>query len=103
MGIEEFHRYWREVHGPLVASTRSGSHVLRYEQNHRASADYARDPDGFDGVAVQWFDSIESFWASLAEADYARIAEDLPRFVDLDRIAFILTEEPEVVIDRGLQ
>lgn len=102
MGIEEFHKYWREVHGPLVASTRSGSYVLRYEQNHRALADYQRDPDGFDGVAVQWFESIDAFRASLAEPDYARIAQDLPNFIDLDRIVFVVTEEPDVVIDRRL-
>lgn len=102
MAIEEFHRYWREVHGPLVASTRSGSYVIRYEQHHRTLADYERDPEGFDGVAVQWFASIEDFRASLAEPDYVRIADDLPNFLDLDRVVFVLTDEPEVVIERGL-
>ena len=52
MSVEEFHRYWREVHGPLVASTRSGRHASRYEQNHRPLADYRDDDDrrGWDGV-----------------------------------------------------
>jgi uncharacterized protein (TIGR02118 family) len=103
MGVEEFHRYWREVHGPLVASTRSGRHVIRYEQSHRTSADYDRDPDGFDGVAEQWFESVDAFRASLAEPDYARIAEDLGNFLDLDSLVFVLTDEPEVVIDRRVR
>lgn len=100
MSVEDFHRYWREVHGPLVASTRSGSHVVRYEQNHRLLGDYERDPDGFDGVAEQWFESLDAFRASLAEPDYARIADDLPNFLDVGRIVFVVTEEPDVIIDR---
>ncbi|HLG92206.1 MAG TPA: EthD domain-containing protein [Acidimicrobiales bacterium] len=95
---EEFHRYWREHHGPLVASTRSGQHALRYEQNHRLAQDYERDPDGFDGVTEQWFASLEDFYASLQEPDYQQIAADLERFLDTERLVFILSEEPEVVI-----
>ena len=37
MSPEEFHTYWRDHHGPLVMSTQSGSHVLRYEQHHRSA------------------------------------------------------------------
>lgn len=98
MSPEEFHTYWREHHGPLVASTRSGSHCVRYEQNHRSPADYARDEDGFDGVTEQWFKSLEDFYDSLNEPDYSLIQEDIPKFLDTGRIEFVLTEEPEVVI-----
>jgi len=96
---EEFHAYWRDHHGPLVASTRSGSHVLRYEQNPRALATYRRDDDGYDGVTEQWFESLEEFYASIAEDDYTRIEEDLPKFLDVDRLLFVMTEEPRVVIE----
>jgi uncharacterized protein (TIGR02118 family) len=99
MSPEEFHAYWRERHGPLVASTKSGGHCLRYEQNHRAAADYARDEDGFDGVTEQWFGSLEDFYDSIREPDFAEIEADMPKFLDTDRLAFVLTEEPEVVID----
>src|SRR3954468_5718359 len=57
MTPEAFHDYWRNEHGPLIASTKSGSHVLRYEQNPRPLASYANDPDGYDGVTIQWFAS----------------------------------------------
>lgn len=98
MTVEEFHTYWRERHGPLVASTASGSYVLRYEQNHRCPADYARDQDGFDGVTEQWYASIEDFYKSVQEPDYAEIEADLPKFLDTGRLVFVLTEEPEVVV-----
>ena len=98
MSPEEFHRYWREEHGPLVASTNSATHVTRYEQNHRSLSSYAADPDGFDGVTEQWFTSDAEFNASIREADFQRIQEDLPKFLDTDALVFLLTDEPEVVI-----
>ena len=101
MTPEEFHTYWREQHGPLVARTRSGSHVIRYEQCHRALADYDRaDGADFDGVTEQWFSSLEDFHASVAEDDYHLIVEDIPKFLDTDALVWIMTDEPEVIIDR---
>jgi uncharacterized protein (TIGR02118 family) len=98
MTADEFHRYWREEHGPLVARTKMGSHVLRYEQNHVVRLN--DDGDGFDGVTVQWFESVEAFYASVAEADYAEVAADMDKFLDTSRIEFVLTEEPDVIVDR---
>ncbi|HUY21999.1 MAG TPA: EthD domain-containing protein [Acidimicrobiales bacterium] len=99
MSPEEFHAYWRDRHGPLVASTRSGSHVLRYEQHHRPLAEYgAEDDGGYDGVTVQWFDSMDEYRAHIAEKDFADVWADLPEFLDVDRLAFVLTEEPVVVM-----
>ena len=99
MSPEDFHQYWREKHGPLVAATLSGQHAVRYEQNHRAMADYARDPDGFDGVTEQWFSSLEDFWESVKEPDYAEIAADIEKFLDTSQLVFVMTEEPDVIID----
>jgi uncharacterized protein (TIGR02118 family) len=100
MSPEAFHQYWRERHGPLVASTNSGKYVLRYEQNHRPLEDYGRiGASEYDGVTVQWFASLEDFNQSIAEEDYRLIAEDIPKFLDPDALVWIMTEEPEVVID----
>src|ERR1700730_7652348 len=96
MSSEEFHAYWRDKHGPLVASTRSGSHVLRYEQHPRVSQE--RGGDGWDGVTEQWYESVEEFYASLQEDDYRLIDEDTRKFLDVDRLEFILTDEPRVVM-----
>ena len=79
----EFHAHWREVHGPLIAASKSGGHVLRYEQHPRPLDDYAGDGDpGFDGVTVQWFESMDAYRAHMAEPDFAEIwadIEQLPR------------------------
>ena len=100
MAPREFHDYWRDHHGPLVASTASGSHVLRYEQHHRALGDYGPEDDGaYDGVTVQWFASMDEYRAHVAEEDFGRVWADLANFLDVDRLAFVLTEEPVVVVE----
>ena len=99
MSPEEFHAYWRDHHGPLVLSTRSGSHVLRYEQHHRALDDYGPEDDGqYDGVTEQWFESMEDYQAHMAEKDFAEVWADLPKFLDVDRLAFVVTEDPVVIL-----
>ena len=95
----EFHEHWRTVHGPLVASSRSGSHVLRYEQHPRPLADYAGGDDpGYDGVTVQWFASMEEYRAHMAEEDFAVVWADIETFLDTGRLEFVVTEDPRVVV-----
>ena len=64
--IEEFQRYWREEHGPLVASVAHKLNILRYVQTHsiedslggqlageaRGAMEY-----GYEGVADLWWES----------------------------------------------
>ena len=100
MSPKDFHVYWRERHGPLVASTKSGSHVLRYLQHHRPLDDYGADDDGgYDGVTEQWFASMDEYRAHIAEDDFATVWADLPKFLDVDRLAFVVTEEPVVIVE----
>lgn len=100
MSPEAFHAYWRERHGPLVVSTRHGSHVLRYEQHHRPLDDYGPEDDGgYDGVTEQWYASMADYRASLGEDDFPTVWADLAEFLDVDRLAFVLTEEPVVILD----
>lgn len=99
----EFHRYWRQHHGPLVASTRSGSYVVRYEQHGRPLDDYRGDDDpGFDGVTVQWFASMGDYQASLEEPDFQLVMADISKFLDVESLHFVVTEEPGVVIDGAI-
>ncbi len=95
----EFHTHWREVHGPLIAASRSGGHVVRYEQHPRPLSDYRGDDDpGFDGVTVQWFESMEAYRAHMAAPDFPEIWADIERFLDTDRLHFVVTEHPRVVM-----
>jgi uncharacterized protein (TIGR02118 family) len=97
----EFQEYWKNSHGPFIASSRCGSHVIRYEQNPRPLGDYRGDDDrsGYDGVTVQWFASMEEYYAHMSDDDAPAMFEDLPKFLDTDHLEFILTEEPRVIMD----
>jgi uncharacterized protein (TIGR02118 family) len=100
MSPGEFHRYWRERHGPFVASTASGGYVLRYEQHHRALEDYPEvDDGGFDGVTVQWFASRADYEAHVAAPDFPAVWDDIEQFLDVDRLHYVLTDDTVVVVD----
>ncbi len=75
----EFQAYWKNNHGPLIATSRCGSHVIRYEQNPRPLDDYRDDDDrsGYDGVTVQWFASMDAYYAHMSEDDSPAMFEDI--------------------------
>lgn len=100
MTPEEFHDHWRDVHGPLVARAMA-EHVVRYEQHHRPLDDYrGENDDGWDGVAVQWYESRDAFYAAIQADGAAEVTADEERFLDRRSIVWLLTEEPIVVLDR---
>lgn len=100
MSPEEFHRYWREHHGPTVAATTSGSYVVRYEQHHRALKDYPDEDDGgFDGVTLQWFASRADYQAHVSAPDFGEVWADIERFLDVERLVYVLTDEMAVIVD----
>jgi uncharacterized protein (TIGR02118 family) len=95
----EFHEHWRTVHGPLIANSQSGSHVLRYEQHPRPLDDYSGDDDpGFDGVTVQWFADMDAYRAHMGEPDFADMWTDIESFLDTSKLHFVLTEHPRLVM-----
>ena len=98
---EAFHRHWREVHARLVSETPSvARHIVRYEQNHRTEADYARGEVEFDGVAIAWYESQAAMDALFAEPEYLeKIAPDEAYLSDAERNVWIVTEEEEVVVE----
>jgi uncharacterized protein (TIGR02118 family) len=93
----EFQRYWRDKHGPLVASVARTLHVRRYLQSHtvddplydglRAARTGMHEP--FDGIASLWFDSREDLVAATTSQSGreagALLLEDERRFIDLAR------------------
>jgi uncharacterized protein (TIGR02118 family) len=97
----EFQAYWKDNHAPLIANTKCGSHVIRYEQHPRPLSDYRDDNDrsGYDGVTLQWFASMDEYYAHMSEDDSPQMFEDIPKFLDPDHLDFVLTEEPRVIID----
>jgi len=100
---EEFRHHWLNAHGPLVAGTPAfGRYIVRYEQNHRLDEDYAREQGGgFDGVTVQWFEAPRAFFAMTQEPSYRdTIFVDESKFLDHEALSFVLTHEPDVIIER---
>jgi len=99
LSVDQFHDHWRGQHARLIRETPGvADRVERYEQNHRCAEDYERGGD-FDGVAIQWFASMDDFVAMVADPEYqAHVAPDERALLDLDGLAWILTEEEEVVI-----
>ncbi len=93
---EAFQAYWFERHAPLVASVREALKIRRYVQLHSLPEADSADlravrggPEGFDGVAQLWWDSLEamaSLAADPAAAEAGRLLlEDERKFIDLSR------------------
>ena len=56
------------------------------------------DDPGFDGVTVQWFESMDDYRAHMGEPDFSVMWEDIESFLDTDRLHFIVTEHPHLVM-----
>ena len=95
MAVEDFQRYWREIHGPLAATIPV---IRRYVQSHVRLAAYegGRAPV-YDGLAITWFDDTAAMRASAATAEYARTRADEPNFIAAGAAPFIITTEHAIV------
>ena len=105
-GREEFHRHWEERHARFIAEAPElARHVRRYELHHRLVADEGREragievPDaGFDGVAIQWFDSLSDLEALRDDPTFREFAAaDAPRYRD-PYVASVVTRAPDVIV-----
>jgi uncharacterized protein (TIGR02118 family) len=100
MSHEEFSKYWRETHGPLVKSvTEFSRHIRRYVQCHLVNTAVPFGIAGeYDGIAELWFDSVESAAAAFQEPKYLEIIRaDERKFADLDKCISFMTEENQVI------
>jgi uncharacterized protein (TIGR02118 family) len=109
MTREEFQRYWRDEHAPLVKRHAETLRIRRYVQTHARDTDLdaalagarGSEPRVFDGVAELWWDSLEDLIAaSTSEAGRAAgqaLLEDEQRFIDLASSPISLGEENVVI------
>jgi uncharacterized protein (TIGR02118 family) len=106
--VDEFHRYWRDEHGPLVRSFQATLGMLRYVQTHRLETplnDVLRASrsalEPFDGTAELWWDDLDALTAASSTpeglAAGQALLEDEARFIDLSRSALWLGEEVEII------
>jgi uncharacterized protein (TIGR02118 family) len=101
---EEFHRYWREHHGPLAVSFAEASGIRRYVQLHGARSVVADTlvaqrgcaPADWDGIALVFFDSEAAAIAAASTPEGqeapAVLLEDERKFLDLPRCELFVTE-----------
>ena len=91
MGGEEFHRYWRDVHGPIA---RRIPQIRRYVQSHRIALGAEAEDSPFDGVAEVWVDDEAALQDLLRGREYRDGAlADEPKFIDMDRVAWVYTSD----------
>ena len=100
LSFEEFDRYWRDHHGPLVRRVHEfARHVRKYVQCHVIKSEV---PFGlaanYDGVAELWFDSIEDAATAFREPKYLEIIRpDELKFFDPHKCITFVTEELQVI------
>jgi uncharacterized protein (TIGR02118 family) len=107
--LEDFQRYWLDVHGPLIASHASHLNILRCMQVRTLDAAAGRITGGtrapmeepYDGVGEIWWESREALARALetpaGEAAAAAILEDERGFIDLPHSPLWLAYEyPQV-------
>jgi len=104
---EEFQRYWREQHAPLVAKHAKTLGILRYVQVHaghdvlNAGIRASRNaPEPYDGVAELWFESEAALAANTGEAAAragAELLEDEKKFIDLANSPLWFNDEHAIV------
>jgi uncharacterized protein (TIGR02118 family) len=105
----EFYRYWKQEHGPLVASHARHINAVRYVQVHTlddplnaamAQARGGMEPP-YDGVAEVWFENREALVDALSTPEGQRagaaLVEDEARFIDLPNSPLWMAHElPQV-------
>jgi uncharacterized protein (TIGR02118 family) len=106
---EEFHRYWREQHGPLVASHAAALGIRKYIQLHTTDSPLAAaiaegrgcEPTDYDGIAILWFDSTDALVAAASTpggvTGSAALLEDERTFIDLPRSQLWISDDHTVI------
>ena len=90
-GIDEieFHRYWREVHGPIATKI---PQLRRYVQSHRISG--ISQNSTYDGVAEVFLDGLDALAALKETKEYLQGAlADEPNFIDMQRVEWMATQD----------
>jgi hypothetical protein len=103
LSLEEFEAHWLGHHARLMADTPElARHIVRYEQHRRLPEPSWAGSEGFDGITVQWYRSMDDFLAFLAEPKYAElVGPDEEVLLDRDATVWLMTEEAAVAIDGG--
>ena len=78
---EQFHDYWKNTHGPLVAQVPG---LVRYVQHHTTSIprpEYSSDDPPIDGVVETWWESMEAAERANRSPEFAAVMADEVKFM----------------------
>ncbi len=76
MSAEEFHAYWKNVHGPLVAKLPG---IVKYSQHHVVPvprAEYENADAPIDGIVETWWESEEALFKCQGTPELKAVMED---------------------------
>jgi uncharacterized protein (TIGR02118 family) len=93
MTLEEFSRYWREVHGPIG---RRIPGLRRLVQSHRVAHPWDMPASSFDGLAELWFHDLAALEAARRSPEWKASSADEANFIDPTRTALFVTEEHQI-------
>ena len=95
--LADFRRYVEETHLPLVKRLPGLRRVVVNWSHPGWSAGLPGFSDG-DGVAEDWFDSLEALQAALASPEGQAVAADGPKHLDMSRTKLLVAEEQEIAL-----
>lgn len=88
--VDEFSRYWRDVHGPIGARIPGLRRLVQSLAIHDPRDAHA---PGFDGMAELWFDDVEALLRARESAEWRAATDDEVHFIDHSRTAYFVSEE----------
>ena len=90
MSVADFRKYWKTVHGPLIAKIPG---LLKYTQYHVHSSGQGEDP--IDGIAELWFQSEAAQREAYQSPEYQAVVRDEPNLFQMDshHIHPVMTDE----------
>jgi uncharacterized protein (TIGR02118 family) len=97
MSLDEFRKYWIEVHGGLGSKLPG---LRRYVQSHLIDEAYLYAEPRYDGVAQLWFDSADAMRAAFESPQGKALAADGPKFIDTSALRYFVAQE-HIVIPRA--
>ena len=96
MALDEFRKYWIEVHGGLGSKLPG---LRRYVQSHLIDEAYLYAEPRYDGVAQLWFENVEAMRAAFESPQGKALAADGPKFIDTSALRYFVAQE-HIVIPR---
>ena len=99
MSPAEFHRYWKDKHGPLALGVNDFMcHFRRYVQCHQMAEEalqgMSRAVSQYDGIVELWADSIEEVERAFDSPGYKTVIQpDEKNFCDDKDVVVMVTED----------